>query len=99
VNSCLFHITVADQSLAANEHGKPHMCEELYREGGTTVYVCTRHPNGLTTEEYRKLLQKTPEAAKWSWQARLVIRLSTCVVEFGIPTMPPFDWTAGTGSK
>lgn len=49
--------------------GKPHMVEELYREGGTTVYVCGRHPNGLTTDEYRKLLKRTPEATKWGWRA------------------------------
>ena len=48
--------------------GKPHMVEKLYREGGTTVYVCSRHPNGLTTDEYRKLLKKTPEASKWGWR-------------------------------
>jgi hypothetical protein len=48
--------------------GKPHMVEELYREGGTTVYVCSRHPNGLVVNEYRKLLKKTPDAGKWNWQ-------------------------------
>jgi hypothetical protein len=48
--------------------GKPHMCEELYREGGTTVYVCGQHPNGLTVGEYRRLLQENPRAAKWNWQ-------------------------------
>jgi hypothetical protein len=48
--------------------GKPHMCEELYRDGGTTVHVCRRHPNGLTAEEYRKVLKKTPEASKWGWR-------------------------------
>jgi hypothetical protein len=48
--------------------GKPHMCEELYRDGGTTVYVCRRHPNGLTLDEYRKRLKKTPEASKWGWR-------------------------------
>jgi hypothetical protein len=48
--------------------GKPHMCEELYRDGGTTVYVCGRHPNGLTTDEYRKLLKANTDAAKWNWR-------------------------------
>ncbi len=32
--------------------GKPHMCEQLYREGGTTVYVSGKYPNGLKTDEY-----------------------------------------------
>jgi hypothetical protein len=48
--------------------GKPHMCEELYRDGGTTVYVCSQHPNGLTAEEYRTLLKANPAAAKWRWR-------------------------------
>jgi hypothetical protein len=48
--------------------GKPHMCEKLYRGGGTTVYVCRRHPNGLAVNQYRKLLKSNPDAAKWNWQ-------------------------------
>lgn len=48
--------------------GKPHMCEQLYRDGGTTVYVCDQHPNGLTSAQYRKLLKRNPDAAKWNWQ-------------------------------
>ncbi len=48
--------------------GKPHVCEELYRDGGTTVYVCRQHPNGLTVDQYRKLMKAKPEAAKWRWQ-------------------------------
>jgi hypothetical protein len=38
------------------------MCEELYRHGGTTVYVCGQHPNGLTVTQYRKLLKSNPDA-------------------------------------
>lgn len=48
--------------------GKPHLCEFLYRVGGTTVYVCSRHPNGLTEGEYRNLLKRNPDASKWSWR-------------------------------
>jgi hypothetical protein len=48
--------------------GKPHRCEFLYRTGGTTVYVCSRRPNGLSEREYRTLLHQTPDAAKWRWQ-------------------------------
>jgi hypothetical protein len=47
--------------------GKPHVCEERYRDGGTTVYVCRQHPNGLTTAQYRRLLKKHPDAAEWNW--------------------------------
>jgi hypothetical protein len=48
--------------------GKPHMCEELYRDGGTSVYVCGQFPNGLRVDEYRKLLKANPKAAKWGWR-------------------------------
>ena len=48
--------------------GKPHLVEELYREGGTLVYVCFRHPNGVTEAEYRELLRADPARAKWGWR-------------------------------
>lgn len=48
--------------------GKPHMCAELYREGGTTVYVCGRRPNGLTEQQYGQLLKSTPSAQGWNWR-------------------------------
>jgi hypothetical protein len=67
-------VKVNEKMIFTNEpisrgRGKPHMCEELYRDGGTSVFVCSRHPNGLTVEEHRKLLKARPEAAKWSWRA------------------------------
>jgi hypothetical protein len=48
--------------------GKPHLVEELHRAGGETVHVCRRHPNGVTPREYRSILQRHPEAARWGWQ-------------------------------
>jgi len=48
--------------------GKPHMVEQLYRSGGETVHVCSRHPNGVTPEEYRAILKRNREAARWGWQ-------------------------------
>ena len=34
---------------------KPHMAEFLYRTGGTTVWVSSKYPNGLTKSQYEKL--------------------------------------------
>ena len=48
--------------------GKPHLVEELFRDGGETVYVCSEHPNGVTERQYRRLLQSNPKAAGWRWQ-------------------------------
>ena len=46
--------------------GKPHVCEELYRFGGETVYVSRGAPNGLTDEQYRAL--SDGERSRWSWR-------------------------------
>jgi len=48
--------------------GKPHLVEEIFRSGGETVHVCSRHPNGITPDEYRSVLQHNPAAARWGWQ-------------------------------
>jgi len=45
----------------------PHIVETLYRIGGTTVYVSSEYPNGLTEEEYRQLIQRDPTAQKMNW--------------------------------
>lgn len=48
--------------------GKPHRCEYLYRVGGTTVYVSSQHPNGLTEKERKILFKLNPPAERWNWQ-------------------------------
>jgi hypothetical protein len=45
---------------------KPHVCEELYRFGGETVYVSPGAPNGLTDEQYRALSEG--ERSRWNWR-------------------------------
>lgn len=66
-------VRVNEQLILSHEpirrgRGKPHMCEQLYRDGGITVYVCGQYPNGLTAGQYRKLLNQNPSAAKWGWR-------------------------------
>ena len=46
--------------------GKPHLCEELCRFGGETVYVSGGAPNGLTEQQYRTLTDS--ERSRWNWQ-------------------------------
>lgn len=46
--------------------GKPHVCEELYRFGGETVYVSPGARNGLTSEQYRALSDR--ERNRWNWR-------------------------------
>ena len=58
-----------NEPITRGRGSKPHICEYLYRTGGATVYVCSRHPSGLNVREYRKLLKQNRAAAKWGWQA------------------------------
>jgi len=48
--------------------GKPHMVELLYRSGGETVHVCSRHPNGVTPDEYHSIMRRNPDAVHWGWR-------------------------------
>ena len=61
-------LILTNEPISRGRGSKPHMCEQLYRVGGTTVYVSGQHPNGLTESDYRKLLKQNPDAAKWSWR-------------------------------
>lgn len=49
--------------------GKPHLCEFLYRQGGTLVWVCSQYPNGLLSPAYHKLLRSNPRASRWNWRS------------------------------
>ena len=61
-------LILSNEPITRGRGGKPHLCEQLYRRGGTTVYVCRQYTNGLTTDEYRTLLKANPDAAKWGWR-------------------------------
>jgi hypothetical protein len=47
---------------------KPHICAELCRFGGETVYVGAGFPNGLTQREYNALISRDPDKKKWPWR-------------------------------
>lgn len=48
--------------------GKPHWAEFCYRTGGETVYVCSKHPNGVTEAHYKAILSASPKAKGWGWR-------------------------------
>jgi hypothetical protein len=50
--------------------GKPHVCQELYREGGEMVYVNRQYPNGLTQAEFARLSEKARTQPGWSRMVR-----------------------------
>lgn len=65
-------VTADEKLVLQNEplrrgRGKPHMCDFLYRMGGTTVYVCGQYPNGLTDKDRKALFKRNPRAAKFNW--------------------------------
>jgi hypothetical protein len=53
------------EPLIRSGGGKAHMCEELYRFGGETVYVSNAHPNGLTEVQYRDLPDDERKGSNW----------------------------------
>lgn len=44
--------------------GKPHWCQDLYRRGGTVVYVRHDYPNGVTEKAYRRFSKERQSGAR-----------------------------------
>lgn len=57
---------VSNRDVVCNEpirrgRSKPHMCQFLYRSGGTRVFVCSHYPNGITSEKLHESWTKEVE--------------------------------------
>lgn len=50
--------------------GKPHMCEELVRQGGQLVYVAAGYPNGVTESQRMKMIGRRPKLRHLRWVAQ-----------------------------
>jgi hypothetical protein len=50
--------------------GKPHVCQELWRDGGEVVYVNRRNPNGLTQAEFARLSEDQRRRPGWNRMVR-----------------------------
>ena len=61
-------LVLRDEPIRRGDRGKPHWVEFCYRTGGETVYVCRRHPNGVTAKEYQRILTANPSEKEWGWQ-------------------------------
>jgi hypothetical protein len=51
--------------------GKPHTVAEIFRSGGEHVFICGKHPNGVTPAQYQFIVANDPKAAGWGWQRRV----------------------------
>jgi hypothetical protein len=57
-----------NEPITRGRGSKAHICQEVYRTGGETVWVCSRYPNGISVKDYREILQSNPPAEKWNWR-------------------------------
>ena len=61
-------VILKNEPLRRAGGGKPHIIQEVFRTGGTRVYVSIKFPQGLTQKEYRIYIKTNPEAKKWHWR-------------------------------
>lgn len=59
---------LTNEPLQRNANSKPHICAEMARVGGETVYVSRKYPDGLKEEEYKAL--QDDERKRQNWQVR-----------------------------
>ncbi|MEZ6097161.1 MAG: hypothetical protein R3C03_23550 [Pirellulaceae bacterium] len=68
--------TIIDERLVIRHEpisrggGKPHICEEVVRQGGQLVYVSNQHPRGLTEHERMRLFSRKPAMRNLQWVAQ-----------------------------
>lgn len=62
-------VLLRNEPLRRGNGGKPHWVDFCYRTGGEVVYVCNRHPNGVTESVYRTILSRNSQAKNWGWRA------------------------------
>lgn len=56
-----------NEPLVRGRGSKPHIAQFAYRSGGETVYVCRQHPNGVTADEYKRIIEQ-PKAKNYIWR-------------------------------
>lgn len=61
-------LILRDEPLTRGNGGKPHWADFCYRTGGEMVYVCSRHPNGVTVAQYKVILAGNSKAKGWRWR-------------------------------
>jgi hypothetical protein len=64
-------LVLKNEPLTRGNGSKPHWAEFCYRTGGEVVYVCPRHPNGVTEAQYKGILASSPKAKGWGWRTML----------------------------
>ena len=61
-------LILKNEPLSRGGGSKAHMCQFAYRSGGEIVYVCSRHPTGLSAAHYGHILRVNPKAKAWDWR-------------------------------
>ena len=61
-------LILRDEPLTRGNGGNPHWAEFCIRTDGETVYICSRHPNGVTEAQYAVILADNPKAKGMGWR-------------------------------
>jgi hypothetical protein len=61
-------LVLPNEPLMRGNGGKPHWAEFCYRTGGEFVYVSHRYPNGVTQDQYERILSNDAKAKSWNWR-------------------------------
>ncbi len=61
-------LILSNEPITRGNGGKPHWAEFCYRTGGETVWVCSKHPNGVTEAQYKAILARNSRFKGWNWR-------------------------------
>jgi hypothetical protein len=61
-------LVLRDEPISRGRGSKPHRCEYCYRTGGELVYACRWYPDGVSADEYKRIIDADPHATAWGWR-------------------------------
>jgi hypothetical protein len=56
-----------NEPLVRGRGSKPHIAQFAFRDGGQPVKVCPQYPNGLTLEQFARLIKERPRTKSYPW--------------------------------
>ena len=60
-------VVLTNEPISRGRGSKPHVCQQLVRTGGELVWVCRHYRNGVSAEQYERILRSLPGASRWGW--------------------------------
>lgn len=58
-----------NEPISRGNGSKSHICQEVFRNRGEAVMVCSHYPGGVSIKRHTDILKQNPKASRWNWRS------------------------------